>query len=73
LSIHCPFYSENRQRRQAQKLVGVRVSGGDLCEAEAPTEATAETPPLGRNLAYARLKIQMKKYFFKKESWKIGA
>jgi len=40
-----PTFSENRQCRQTQKLVGVRVSGGDLCEAEAPTEATAETTP----------------------------
>ena len=27
---------------------GVRVSGGHLCEAEAPTEATAETKPENR-------------------------
>ena len=46
-----------------KKLVGVRVSGGDLCEAEAPTEATAETTtnPLTENLAFARLKSIMKK------------
>lgn len=38
------FY-ENPTAVTNTKLVGVRVSGGDLCEAEAPTEATAETTP----------------------------
>ena len=62
-NIRCPLFFKNRQRRQIQKLVGVRVSGGDLCEAEAPTEATAETTPnpLTENLAFARLKSIMKK------------
>ena len=56
------FFSENRQCRQTQKLVGVRVSGGDLCEAEAPTEATAETTPnpLSKNRQYCRRKIKRK-------------
>jgi hypothetical protein len=41
----------------------VRVSGGDLCEAEAPTEATAETTPnpLNKNRQYYRRKKILKK------------
>ncbi len=39
------------------------MSSGHLCEAEAPTEATAKTTPnpLTENLAFARLKSIMKK------------
>ncbi len=37
LHLHHPLSSKSQR---------VRVAGGDLCEAEAPTEAAAETNPL---------------------------
>ena len=63
MSIRSPLFSENRQHRQIQKTCWGAGLRGDLCEAEAPTEATAETTqtPLTENLAFARLKSIMKK------------
>ena len=57
------IFKENPCADKYKKLVGVRVSGGDLCEAEAPTEATAETTPnpLNGNRQYCRRNRIMKK------------
>ena len=44
---------------------GVRVSGGHLCEAEAPTEATAETsaPPEENEAVTRRVILSLPKFY----------
>ncbi len=55
--------SIRRHRRPRSPLTRVRVSGGHLCEAEAPTEAAAETPAKPQVLTEGEKELARKKNY----------